>query len=231
MIEEQLKQFYTRYKLVIWPVIVGLCSVVIIALVIVPQLLSYFSLKQQGDELNNRLGLLQVKAKELQQIDPQVYNKNLNLALSALPPEKEVPQAVTILQTFISQSGMTLEAIKFASGQTTTINNNYQINITVLGDFNSLKKLLTNIRNSPRIYRVDMINAQSSRGGTSVEADITMTVFYEPLNNTIGAVDQPLPQLTDKDQHVLTDLSTKNQVVATNASVLTVPLGKSDPFN
>ncbi len=237
MNNDQLTQFYHRYKTVIWPVVVGLCSLIIIGLVIFPQITSYLHLRQEGNDLNTRISNLQVKTKELEQIDPQVYGKNLELALSALPSDRQVPQAVSILQTFINRSGMTLETIGFL-GSAETINtadsksnNSYQLGVVVLGDYPGLQKLLDALRKSPRVFKIERINAQSGTKSNTVEANLDLTVFYEPVATTIGPINQPVPQLSDKNQQLLNDLVTKNQLIATNSSSLSVPVGKVDPFN
>ncbi len=231
--KEQAAEFYRKYKLIIWPVVVGVCCLVILMLVVLPQLLTYFSKRTETDELNNRLGVLEAKAQELEQLDDKVYSNNLKLALGALPSDKEVPQSLNILQSFITQSGMTLENIRFLANtdpSSTEQKNTYQIGITVLGSLDSVKRLLLQVNNSPRIFRLDMINVNTLKGVSSVEADLTFTLFYEPQGTEIGSIDQPLPKLTDADQKLLGDLSNRTRIVSTGTSNLNIPLGKLNPF-
>lgn len=232
---DQLQEFYRKYKLIIWPAVVGASCLLIAALIIVPQLLVYFNLRSEADGLSNRLGLLQAKAQGLEQLNILDYNRDLDLAQAALPSEKQVPQALTMFQDLITKSGLNLQNMKFISGDVSSADAteySFQLSVTVLGDMNSVKRLLLSMHKAPRIFRLESVSAQAVRATTDVvEADVFLKVFYEPNSTNLGSVEQPIPQLSAADRQILEELANKVRLSGSDsANFSSVQLGRSDPF-
>lgn len=229
---DQLAEFYRKYRIIIWPVIVGLSCLLIAGLIIVPQLLVYFNLRSEAEDLSQRLGILQAKAQELEQLNEADYNENLELALAALPADKQIPQSLSLLQSMITQAGLSLENIKFSDSSNSPNNteNSFQLGVTVLGSMDSLKRLLAAVRTAPRIYHLESVNAQSVRTSNAIEADVSLRVFYEPKTTNLGAIDQPVPELSEADLKLLDELATKIRLSGSASASFDVPLGKSNPF-
>lgn len=230
---DQLQEFYRKYKLIIWPAVVGVSCLLIAALIIVPQLLVYFNLRSEADGLSSRLGILQAKAQGLEQLNILDYNRDLDLAQAALPSEKQVPQALNMFQNLVTKSGLSLQNMKFISGDANlTTEYSFQLGVTVLGDMNSVKRLLLSMQKAPRIFRLESVSVQAIRTTTDiVEADVFLKVFYEPNSTNLGSVEQPIPQLSAADRQVLDDLANKVRLSGSDsANFSSVPLGRSDPF-
>lgn len=226
---DQIKSLYPKLKLYILPLAVVFSSLVILILVIVPQLLGYFQDRNQSAKIAYRYGVLQAKAQDLQAIDEVDYQKKLQLALIALPDQKQVPQALVVLQSLLSTSGLSLSDIKYSSSVSTTSTQSVQLTMTVAGPITQVRSFLINLKNSPRVFRVETIDSQSIRGGAAVEAEIRLTTFYELPPKDLGSIDNPVPKLSQQDIDLLNQLAQNpqgNQAI-TGASV---PLGKADPF-
>lgn len=216
----------------LWPLLIGISCILIIILVVIPQLLTYLQIRTQLSQTENRLGILQAKAQDLEQIDDATYLKNLQAAFVALPQDKDVPQALVVLQDMVTRSGLALENIKFISGDTTGKDSqtSFQLGVTVAGSMDSLRRFLVMTQESPRLLKVVMISAEAVGNSNIAETTLVLDVYYQPISTNLGAVDQPLPHLSDADKKLLTELLAKYQ---SNSGVtgVSIPLGKQNPFN
>lgn len=230
-------QFYLKYRMIIWPAVVGISSIIILALVIIPQLLTYMSVRDQINQTQNKSQNLEAKASELENVDSALTQKDLKVAFSVLPTDQDVPRAMMILQDMVAGSGLELKSTTFGSSgsKQTTAKNNFQLNVTVTGQISALRDFFVKLQNSPRLFQVESIGVQFQKNQGVIEAEIPLSVFYQTGVGQMGPVNQPLPKMSDKDKELLAkftqitnqaELSLKNEE-ATSASV---PLGKSDPF-
>jgi Tfp pilus assembly protein PilO len=237
---EELKTKYLAYKHIILPIMVGVSSLIIVLLVLIPQISSYLQINGTIADNTQKLGVLQAKAQDLSSIDEQAYQKNLQTVYQLLPTDKSIPEILIVLQTLLNRSGLSLENIKLtiSNDETSTKTKKKQelpVSISVRGAKSSLQRFLTDLQNSPRLMRVDSISATSSKGTTAVEiidADIMIEAYYEPPVTSIGAVDQPLPKLTQEEQKLLQSLGSR-LIINTNTpvgSTSAVPIGSSSAF-
>lgn len=226
-----LKELYFKYQILLKPILLSLASIIVLSLVIIPQLLSYLDVGNNINSLQNKIGIYEAKAQELDKIDPDLALKSLQTVFLALPKDKEIPQGFLVLQSLISQSGLALDSTKLVDS--TTNSGSFRISISVTGTLESLRSLLINLQNSPRVLRIDGIEAQSLKRGLEMQATIILTMFYDSTQVST-APDQPLAQLDQKDQTLLDGLkrsiSKLGDLGAPSATRSAVPLGKSDPF-
>lgn len=234
-------EFYLRYRFIIWPAIVGISTILILALVIIPQLLTYLKIRDQINQTQNKSQNLEAKASALENIDSLLTQKDLKVVFSVLPIDQDVPKAMMILQDMISTSGLELKSTTFGSSrvvdpsQQTLDKNSFKLNITIAGQINLLRDFLIKLQNSSRLFQVESIGVTFQKNQGVIEAEIPLSVYYQPSLGEIGKLDQPLPKLSDQNKELLaklyqtidqTNLSFDN-IDATSSSV---PLGKSDPF-
>jgi hypothetical protein len=227
-----------------WPILVGVSSIIVVLFVLVPQITQYLSTSKQLATNQTRLGVLQAKAKELEAIDPEVYSQNLKLLLQALPQEAEEPQAVLVVQDIVNKSNMTLEDIQIGgpgakSGNSETSGNkgasqaNISVTVTLLGSTTALQNFMKLANESPRVLQINVVDMQLSSVQTtldSVEATVSMNVYYEAVKSQVGSVDAQLPQLTKDDQDFLLELAKRQQISNIDQSLKNVQSGKQNPF-
>lgn len=228
-----IRETLFKYRVLVKPLFLALSSLIVLSLVIIPQLLAYLNVNVNINSVQNRIGIYEAKAQELDKIDASVYLKQLQTVFLALPKDKEVPQALLVLQSIISQSGLALESTKLVDSILNNTNS-FRISISVTGTLESLRALLISLQNSPRALRVEGIDAQSLKQGAAMQATIIVTMFYDTAKVS-GNPDQPLSQLDKKDEELLANLNKSinklgvlgYQPASTSSAV---PLGKSDPF-
>lgn len=230
---KNLTEVYIKYKLLIWPILSGIASVVILVLVIIPQFLAYLSVHGQISDIVSRSGKLEVKAQSLEAIDENLSEGNLKLAFAVLPADRNIPSAVTILQSLVAQSGLTLKSTSYSAAARGTSKDSFQLNVTVQGQISGVRKFLISLKNSGRVFQVESISVQFQKSGSLVEAEIPITVFYSTSLGKAGALDVELPKLNEKEEKLLVDLSrlVNNPLAGSGeASASSVPIGKSNPF-
>ncbi|MDO8429128.1 MAG: hypothetical protein Q7S88_00680 [Candidatus Daviesbacteria bacterium] len=246
-LSEQLKKNYQEYRLIIWPVVITISSVVILIMVVIPQIFSYISSGEEIAGVITQVEALENKALQLQSINELQISQDLEVAYTVLPIEGDIPQSVVILQSIAAKSGLQVTGVHFNQGQLIdkingedlkSAKGSYNINLTVIGTPDQIKQFLTNLKLAPKIFQVDSISAVFKKSALSLEVEIPIMVFFESPPATIGNVSDPVPALTKKEEELLTVLSqvvpTYNQIIATTSAqvdVSSVPLGKIDPFN
>lgn len=224
---EKLKETYLKYKMFTLSVAVATASLLVIILVVVPQILTFISVRSKILSVYDKTSRFQVKAAELDQVDEAIYLKDLQVALAALPQERDIPESLIVIQSLIIQNSLLLEdarVLAIAPGSST---NSFQMVITVFGPLSQIKSFLTNVANSPRVLKVETISAQSVRGG--LEGEIALSLYFDPSKPAIASADTPLPKLSQEEEALLGKLSKAaiSQIVST---IPAVPIGKVNPF-
>lgn len=228
-------ELYLKYRLLLWPVISGLASIAILVLVIIPQILGYLSVRTEIQNTQERSGKLEAKAQSLENIDDVETQKNLQAVFSVLPTDREVPQAISTLQSLISRAGLSLKSTSYNASLKGTSKESFQLSVTVVGQIGALRNFLISLENTNRIFQVEAINVQFQSSGLAIEADIPVTVFYGKDKNKLVSLESEVPRLNEKEGELLSRLST---LVASNpsgsagpeSSSSSVPVGKSNPF-
>lgn len=221
-----LKSYYNRYRFFILPVGVSLTGVVIITMVVFPQLSAYLQTRGEIAQMTQRNSLVLAKAESLESINQDEYAENLELALSALPEDQSIPEALIAIQNVVSQSSMSLEGVRVLGISQQAGGSSYQLAITVLGTLNSLKDLLSNINDSPRVFKVESISAQLL--GLGVESEINLTVYFDPNIAMPAGLEQPVPKLSEEDEKLIAKIRSSAQLYQPPAQSL--DFGKQDPF-
>ncbi len=235
-----LRDIYIKYKMILWPIIAGVSSLVVLSLVIVPQLLAFVSTRDAITNIDNRFHSLEVKAEELSQINNQKAKSDLQAVFSVLPTDMDVPQAMTILQNLVLRNGLELKSTAFV-GNKNSNQKSFQLNISVAGGMGSIRNFLVSLQDAPRIFQVESINAKFQKNNAQIMADIPITVFYQPQTNQSNQVDQPVPKLNQEEEDMITRFTRIAGVIqnletpqpasgSTLPPASSTPIGKLDPF-
>lgn len=228
---QDLTKYYTKYKIFVWPIAVAVIGLVVVTSVIMPQFTSYLKIKDEIANLDNQSIKYEDKAAGLEDIDTVATKEGLKVALTVLPTDQDVPEAMASLQDIVDQSGLILQGISYNSARGGK--DNFQFNTTIVGPMSSLKEFFIKMNESSRVFRVDSISARFQRNSIITEAEVPLSVFYSPsVEIALGSFDQPAPKLTKKEEELLSQLS--NSMPKATSSALedtsSIPLGKINPF-
>lgn len=229
---EQLKEQYIKYKLFIWPLATAVSFIVILALVLIPQVRGYLTDQGKIGEITNKADGLTAKASELDKINEAVMKRNVDVALTVLPTTQNVPEAMVTLLDLIQRSGLVLKNTSYAASARGDTKNNFRLNVVVFGPISTVRDFLINLGEVPRVFQVDTIAVRFQPGQQVAEAEIPVTVFFEPDSGSGGSWDQPVPKLDEREQKLLAKLAQMvPQATATfETDTSSVEIGKADPF-
>ncbi len=225
-------KYYQKYKQYTVAALVVFFSLSLVLIVLIPQILQYFQTSDSVFEQNQRLQNLEKKAAALQQIDESVYKRDMDIVLTALPDDKDFPGALTQLLNLLRSSNLQLDDINFAGSSAVGSGlQEFDIKVDISGDTEGFKGFLSNIRNIPRVMTVNEIQASSPKDGTKIQASLGLQIYSQPLPNTLGKIEQPLPVLSQQDLELLNKVKSN---VNSMPAVVTVTSGgvrgKTDPF-
>lgn len=232
MKKEEIVKFYEKFKLIIFPSVIALLSLMLIGLVIYPQTTRLLENQKKSAELKQKAEFLENKTKELQNYNEEQLISEVKVALTSFPAEKDYMESLGILQNIISQAGFTTETVSLAgSAQNPADYKNFNLNIAVLGPTQNLQTLLKNLEGSYRLMRLTSLETSAAKDKQSA-ASLGIEVLYSEAPAGYGSVDSPLPKFSEKDQEILSRLSTIGTVKPPEASTSSLPgsKGKANPF-
>ncbi len=222
-----------KYQPFVLPVLSVVFCLLLLILVTIPQLLKLLETFKTLDGINRTQSVLNTKLSALKTINQEEYNTDLDTALIALPPEKDVPGAVDQILIMLAGSGLHLDGISFDNSSDRTVPiENYAVRMTVSGDINQLKTLFDKTKDSPRIIKINSI--ETGTGPTNaLGATISLLVFYRPLPASVNTDSPTVPLITDSDIKLLERIKLNASTIPTlsQLDVSSIPTGKADPFN
>jgi hypothetical protein len=225
-----LKEIYLKYKIFIIPGVVLIISLAILVLIIAPQVMEFFKEKSTMEELSTKINLLNNKADELKNVDVETRKKDLVTTLTVLPTDRNVPQGMAVLQDAINKSNLVLTNTTYSPTSRINGKNGFTLTVTVIGTLSSIKDFMSELQSTARIFKVESATLNFQETGSLIEANIPITIFYEPAPKTLITLDNPVEKITDRDEDMITELS---KVVIQNeqyASSSAVNVGKDNPF-
>ena len=228
----KLLQFYQNYKLIIFPVLVGLASLILIGFVILPQIFGILGARKNLNEEQEKLNILEAKADELTYLDAKDLDQKLSLALYGLPSEKDFTVIIDTMRQLTALSGVSMVSLKFNPRNTVAKASSFGINISVLGSKENLDSFMDAVEQSPRTMKIVSVEVFPSGAG-AVSAEVAIEAYYSATPKSLGSVDAPLPKISEQDETLLGELQAS--LAAAGPGVISgptvdVPRGKANPF-
>lgn len=239
--KEEIIKFYLNYKLHIFSLVVALSSLILIALVIYPQASKLLSNQALTGDIYKKSNILEAKVAALESYDQEDLNLKLRNVLNSFPVDKDLVNSVGSLQNLAAESGFNINSMVIGLGSGKDGTQSYNIKLELLGPVTSLPIILSNIEGSPRLMRVSSIETTPGKDPQSATVSLQVDILYSSAPSGFGSTDSPLPELSDKDQEVLTRLARASGPIISQTStppsdqapVSTQPLGprgKENPF-
>lgn len=233
MNKAEIKEFYQKYKLYIFPLVIILSSLILIVFVVYPQTARLITNQRSQGDFINRAKLLEVKAQTLSSLDPEDLDRKVGYVHASFPTDKDFTTGIGILQNLVIQSGFSVDSIllesEFASkGKTQS----YGLKIEVLGPMTLLPGLLSKIESSPRLMKVSSIETGFGKDPQKLSnISLNIDMLYSSAPSEFGSVDSPLPDLSEKDEEVIAKLARSGSSILPSSPITTLgPRGKPNPF-
>lgn len=229
---QEIIRFYKSYRLYIFPIIVGISSMILIIFIIFPQTSKLIANQQIEGEILNKSQFLVSKVQALENYDNSDLSHKVDSALGYYPTDKEVISAVGLLQNLTQSSGFSITSISLGGGLVKLEHNaqSYSIKLEISGPSQLLATLLSAIESSKRLMRVESVELISGRDAAISDASLIVDVLYASPPTELGSVDSPLPELSQKDQAIIARLSTLIPPVTQKTPINIGPRGKSNIF-
>lgn len=226
-----LVSFYSKYQLIIFPILVAISSIILIVFMIYPQIIRLLKNEQSLREIRHDVKFLEVKAQDLEGLDEVDLTTKVNVSLALLPADKDFVQAVGVIQQLVQRSGFNLISLQLGSSKESAGVLGFAIKMEIAGPKITLGQLLTSIETSQRVMKVSSIEVTTTRSGDLINASLTIDVFYSPAPSTLGAINAPLAKLTsDEEELIITLSSAIPSAPAPPDTLILQPRGKANPF-
>lgn len=229
-----LLAFYLKYKMILFPSVVVLSCLILVIFVIVPQLMSLLAGRQIQGELTSKREFLEVKARDLQVVNEEDLKAKVNTVLAAFPADKDYANVMIGLQNVAGKWGFKIDSFAL-SGQDVKVKSSqgYLINLEVSGARALLPSLLNDIENMSRVMRIGALQISGGPDPAGANVSLGIIAFYAPAPSSYGSFDSPLPELSQKDEEIITKLTSIAPVQQDDTGVLeevVIPTGKDNPF-
>lgn len=201
---------------------------------------------QTNKNLSDDITVLKAKSEILVSLDEQTLEKNLLDLTEAVPTDKSlgtifttldgVAGASVVVQNFqVTRIGSiaTDSAKKLNADESKIGAGILPFSVTVTGQENELRTFLTQVVGVRRMFNIRAVNM--TYGPLGVNATVNLDAYYYPLPVAIGALTEPITQLSDKEEATLTmvqrlPLQSSFAYAPASESAVTVT-GKEDPFS
>jgi Tfp pilus assembly protein PilO len=231
---EDIVGIYQRYKIVIFPVLVGVLSVVIGYTIIYHQISLYISGNDEISRLKDRITRLTTKAQTLSSLDTSNLQTELDTSLTALPADKDLANLIGLIQSQAAVNNVILvtASVGQTGGDPKAKFNPFILTLEVGGSTVNFRNFVNSLEKTPRVMRVATLNVSPSIASSAASATTAVELYYAPTPSEVGAIDAPVPTISQSEQDILDNLSSESTVVPTvgGAPVDSVPQGKANPF-
>ncbi len=225
---------YLKYRTFILPTAAILVSLIIVVVVMIPQLLLTLGVYKDIDAVKNKNLILDEKIKALQQLNTEEEKKNINIALSALPQDPNVPGAISQILLLLNNNRLTLDGVSFSVPQTTSSKSltaqSYNIKVDLSGSIDGFKNFISQTKDAQRIIRINALETISGQDPSKIQATVTVSTYYASLPTTIDDIEKPIQVLSQKEKDLLIKISSSPQSTSINLPNISGPKGKADPF-
>jgi len=161
-ITAKIKLYFGKNRQTVITSLVTLSSFVILGLVIIPQLLSYFTVQDEILQINKKTEELGVKAVELEKVDLISSQNSLGVVSSILPAEPDVPFSITVLQGLVIKSGLLLDEIAYLPS--VAEKKSFILSVKVSGSLQNIRSFILELKNASRVFQIETISLKSVAG-------------------------------------------------------------------
>lgn len=230
MKKEILQKFYSQYRLYIFPIVVAISSLILIAFVISPQIVKLVENSKLETDFKGKAKFLEAKAQTLENYDEVGLNRKVKFSLTAFPQEKDFANVMALLQRLTHETSFTIASLGFvgSNGNQQGKTQSYNVKLEILGPKIFLANLVSSIETSPRLMRVNSIDITSTKEVDVITADLIVEVLFSSLPVSFGSADSPLPTLSSQEEELVARLA--SQISISQPSISVSPRGKVNPF-
>lgn len=231
MKKETIVKFYSKYRTYIFPAMIILSSLFLIIFVIYPQTVKLLANQEATTNLINKSKILETKVSALESFNEEDLSRKVGYALGVYPTDKDFGNVLGLLQQSVSQSGFSIDSISLGRSAGKVANSeSFEVKLETKGPKVLFQTLLDNLENSPRLVRINSIDTSLSQVSQAVGASLAIEFLYADAPKSFGPIDAPLPEITQKDEELITTLARISATIPNASITPSSPRGKANPF-
>lgn len=217
-----------------WPLASIIISLPLLVLVVIPQIRGLIATYNQINEAKNQVNSLKNKDAALESVNLDSYRDNLNLALAALPLQRDLPSSLDQILSLLIQNKLQLSEINFTNPNSSqpangTKEESYQIKLGVVGQPTALRNFFNQLKDTPQVMKLTQLDISGERGDL-FNAEVTINSFYQAPPQLSDNLFQEVEGLSSQDLELLSKLQRTVPAQVTVPATPLGPRGKSDPF-
>lgn len=216
-----LKTIYYRYKVFLIPVSTITVCVILFLTVIMPQIQTFLTMRDQVEGDSTKLATLQKNLTTISRLDDTKLDTYLTIASDALPTDKDFAGVLSAISSAAATAGSILGDYNFQIGDLIDTNVKgqslqlpLQLSITIKGDLDTGRRFIEALKQQLPLSDVTSISVNSN--GT---ISLAIVFYYAPLPKITFDDSMPLITVSPKDQQVLDQLNESE-----NSSTPTLPV-------
>ena len=226
---------FAKYKEYLVPVGVILVSILIIFLILLPQIQQFFSSEQTLKRENEKLSILKNNYDFLSNLSDETVDENLNVLSLALPANKNFAGIVNEISTASIESGVTVLNFSFQVGNLTADIKEkakyptLQLTVRLSGGSIAIANFVGQLYKTVPTAEVTSIKVKGK------DASVTILFYYKSFPAQTVSEEEPIAKLTAKENALIQQISSWNNVNFNSESFLPASLpasisGRDSPF-
>jgi hypothetical protein len=203
---------FTLYSIVL------VVSVLLIIFVVIPQGKTWFSIQEEIKETNKRIETITENIRFVKSLDDSLLQRNLFIASTAFPPEKDVSVLLYVINASALKVGVKLDDFSFQVGD---IKGKPKPVTSSSGEQST--KITFNVRGSPQQIDILLHELYAKIPILSVESMRARFLFTNSAEVTIVYYYRGFPLISQKPEEPLQGLSEKNTALLSQLSAWYIP--------
>lgn len=219
-----LKDYLESLKIYLFPSFTFLVTLLLFNFVVKEKVFEIFKVRGEIREQREKLSRLIEKHTALAALDEITLKEQFLHANEALPSDRDVAGFLAQVERTALESGLLIESVSLEGGGIATESaekqeapsqkkseDRFRSKVVIKGEVARIIDFLQKLLNSRRVVELSKVQlaAPLTQVATpsAMVATLTIDVFFKLLPKTMGVVEAPLPQITQKEKEVYEQLS------------------------
>lgn len=241
---DELKKYL---KTQAWLVIATLVICGVFLFFFLPKFREYKQITKDIKTQDQKITILTEKLNDLNALSEKEVQDNADLALRAVPAEKDFYLVVKNIKNIFNQEGVSLPEFRFDVGMVSTDSAQsssgeagqqefFTISLSFLGSMEKVEKVISRLENSLPLLAIDffeLVSESSSASGIlgDYTGEMKLKSFFAPLPKTLAAVDKELPKVDSQQKKLLEGLSSFEYPASEELPLEGIVVGRENPFS
>lgn len=211
------KFWYYRYKdspyySLTFIVLAILVCAVLIFQVIIPQLQSWFSIRDEVLATQERINIMRNNTNFMNNVDRSVLNNQMQIAFQALPQEKNFDAILTAISDSALRAGVSVGDYSFLVGEVASVSgqsadptqhgySSVEITLNLASGVDGTKRFLKEVREKLPLSEVVQVE------GNQQISTVTLRFYQKPFPNISFNKAEPIVPVSDANRQLLQQLS------------------------